>query len=309
MLHSNIFTDRITTPGSATKRQGCTEFEIVNITNRPLRCWHVNDDSAGFHVFAKIINTRAVFGNISVECGSMPYTAQFNKRNRFLNSSFERISFIHCKCRRQFLVGKWFIMPDHIYFTNKNLCFLGNGYPRETRNFYSRLSYDFRIQRTIDNKYLSDSFFFLFIQEICTAGNKLILYIIIYFTMRDNRLLRCTYYSIIKCFTHKNRVCSHFYMRRFIYNSRGVSRTDTNCRFTGRICCTYHTGTTCCKNQRDSPVTHKIVRQLNSRLVNPADNIFRCTGSHRYVKNYLRRLNRTALRSRMRGKNDTITGL
>src|SRR5690606_25907942 len=95
--------------------------------------------------------------------------------------------------------------------------------------------------------------------------------------------------AVIEGFGHQNRSNGTFNVSGFVDHNRGVTGTYADSRLTGAVSCFHHAWTTGSEDQVDVRVMHQRVRQFNGRLVNPADQVFRRTGSDSRLQHDIRR--------------------
>ena len=244
-----------------------------------------------------------------IEHGSVPRSGKVNQIARHKDSLFKIFGFVHSQNRRQFFIRKFFFFADFFNFADKNLRFLRNFNTGHFGNLISRLSDDFRVQFAVNNNRLGDLFFFLFVQDISTAILQLFFNGVINVFVNDNRLLGSANHAIVKGFAHQNGADGHFNVGCFVNNGRNVSCTDAESRFAGRISRFDHTRAAGCQNQVNAVMAHQMLREFNRRICNPADNIIRRTGLNGSFQHQAGCLNRTSLGTRMRRKDNSVTGL
>lgn len=92
-----------------------------------------------------------------------------------------------------------------------------------------------------------------------------------------------------KVLDYQYRCNCTFDISSFIDNNWSVARAYTDSWFTGAVCGFNHARTTSREDQVDVWVVHQCVRQFNRRLIDPADQIFRSTGSDSSLQNDISR--------------------
>ena len=140
-------------------------------------------------------------------------------------------------------------------------------------------------------------------------GCKTFTYSVINRVNNNNRLFRSTDYAVVEGFGHQYRCNCTFDISSFIDNNWSVARAYTDSWFTGAVCGFNHARTTSREDQVDVWVVHQCVRQFNRRLIDPADQIFRSTGSDSSLQNDISRFVGGIFCTRVRGEDNGVTGL
>ena len=239
----------------------------------------------------------------------MTDTAHRNQFFSFNDCVFEVLRTVHCQRRRQFFVSKRFAFVDNLHFTDQNLSGFWYGEACQFSNLVCRLTNDSCVQRAIFQDNVLNSFQLFTLQHVTAVSCKTLTYSIIYRVNHDDRLLRSTDYAVIEGFRHQNRCNSTFDISGFVDNNRGVTCAYADSRFTGAVCRFNHAWTTGRKDQVDVRVVHQRVRQFNGRLIDPADQIFRCASSDCCLQNDVSCFVSCIFCARMRREDDGVTGL
>ena len=239
----------------------------------------------------------------------MTDTAHCNQFFRFINSVFEVFRTVHGQGRRQFFVSKRLALINDFYFTDQNLGGFWNREACQFSNFVCRLTNDSRVQRAIFQDNVLNSFQLFTLQQVTAVSRETLTYCVIDGINNNNRLFRSTDYAVIEGFRHQNGRNGTFHISGFINNNRGVTSAYADSRFTGAVCRFNHARATGREDQVDVRVVHQRVRQFYRRLVNPADQIFRCASSDSSLQHDVSRFVGCVFSTRVRRENDGVTRL
>ena len=160
MLNSDVFRNAVSAPASAAERERRSEFEVIKIADTALRRRSVYEDSARFHAGSKLVELSLFGLFVEVNRRSVTESAVRDKLFRFGEGVLNILGFIHCKNGRKFFVSEFFRKVYAFDFAYKNLRSFGNGYARERGYRNGLLSYDFSVERAVDDYRLSNFFDF-----------------------------------------------------------------------------------------------------------------------------------------------------
>ena len=130
----------------------------------------------------------------------MTQTAVFNKMFGFPESILNIFCPIHGKDRGQLFVCKFFRQIDRFHLTDEEPGSFRDGYTGQISDLCGTLPDNFRIQESIDDDRFADFFCLLRVEEIASAGGKLLFHCIVYLFQYDNRLFGSTDHSVVKGF-------------------------------------------------------------------------------------------------------------
>ncbi len=125
----------------------------------------------------------------------------------------------------------------------------------------------------------------------------------------DDRLLGSTDHAVIESLGHQDGGNGTLHVGGFVDNDRHITGTYTDSRLTGRVGCFHHARATGGQDQVDVVVFHQSVGELNRRLVDPADDVFRCTGGNSCIQYQLGCGIGGVLGTGVRGEDDGVAGL
>ena len=239
----------------------------------------------------------------------MTDTAHSNQFLCFFYRVFEIFSTVHCQSRGQFFMCERFAFINNGHFTDQNLGVFWYREACQFSNFIGRLTNDSRVQRTVFQDNVLNSFQLFTLQQIAAVGCETFTYCVINRVNNNNRLFRSTDYTVVEGFGHQYRCNCTFDISSFIDNNRSVARAYADSWFTGAVCGFNHARTTSREDQVDVWVVHQCVRQFNRRLIDPADQIFRSTGSDSSLQNDISRFVGCIFCTRVRGEDNGVTGL
>ena len=309
VFRTNVFRDGVTTPGTTTQSQGRCEFEVIQVTDTTLRSRGVNQDTSRFHFLTEVRNASRLVILVSVQARGMTDTTHSNQFLCFFYRVFEIFSAVHCQSRGQFFMCERFAFINNGHFTDQNLGVFWYREACQFSNFIGWLTNDSRVQRTVFQDNVLNSFQLFTLQQIAAVGCETFTYCVINRVNNNNRLFRSTDYAVVEGFGHQYRCNCTFDISSFIDNNRSVTRAYADSWFTGAVCGFNHARTTSCEDQVDVWVVHQCVRQFNRRLIDPADQIFRSTGSDSSLQNDISRFVGGIFCTRVRGEDNGVTGL
>ena len=220
---------------------------------------------------------------------------------------FEVFGAIHCQGRRQFFVSKRLAFINVSHFTNQNFGGGRNGEACQFGNFVCRLTNDSGVQRAVFQDDVLNRFQLFALQQVAAVAGETFTNGVVDGINNDNGLFRCTDNAVIEGFGHQYRRNGTFNVSGFVNNNRRVTCTYADSRFTGAIGRFNHARTTGRKDQVNVWVVHQGVGELNGRLVDPTDQVFRCAGSNRSLQNDVSRFVGGIFSSRMRREDDRVT--
>ncbi len=238
--------------------------------------------------------------------------ADTTHRNQFLcfvYRIFEIFRTVHRQCRGQFFVSKRLAFINNFYFTDQDLSCFRNREACQFSNFIRRLTNDSSVQCAIFQDNVLNSFQLFALQHVAAVASETLTNCIVYRVNNNNGLFRSTDYAVIEGFRHQYRSNRALNIRSFVNNNRGVTCTYTDSWFTGAVCCFNHAWTAGRKDQVDVRVMHQSIRQFNGRLIDPADQIFRCTSSDSSLQNDVSRFVSGIFSTRMWREDDCVTRL
>ena len=246
---------------------------------------------------------------VSVQARGVADTTHRNQFLCFLYCVFEIFGAVHRQSRGQFFVSKWFAFVDNFNFTNQNFGGCRNSEACQFSDFIRWLTYDSRVQRAIFQNDILNRFQLFALQQVAAVAGETFANSIINGINNNNRLFRSTDNTVVEGFGHQHGRNSTFDIGRFINNHWGITRAYADSRFTGTVCRFNHTRTTGRQDQVNVRVVHQRVRKLNGRLVDPADQVFRGTGSNRSLQNDVSGFVGRIFCTWVRGEDDCVTGL
>ncbi|VXG76471.1 hypothetical protein CDS [Salmonella enterica subsp. enterica serovar Derby] len=106
VFRTNVFRDGVTTPGTTTQRQGRCEFEVVQVTDTPLRSRGVDQDTRSFHHLTEVSNAFWLVILVSVQAGGVTDTAHSDQLLRFIYRIGKIFCSVHGERRREFFVSE-----------------------------------------------------------------------------------------------------------------------------------------------------------------------------------------------------------
>ena len=307
VFRTNVFRDGVTTPGTTTQSQGRRKLKVIQVTDTTLRSRGVNQNTCGFHHLAEEGHASRLVILVGVQAGGMTDTAHRHQFFSFIHGVFEVFGAIHCQGRRQFFVSKRLAFINVGHFTNQNFGGGRNGEACQFGNFVCRLTNDSGVQRAVFQDDVLNRFQLFALQQVAAVAGETFTNGIVDGINNDNGLFRCTDNAVIEGFGHQYRRNGTFNVSGFVNNNRRVTCTYADSRFTGAIGRFNHARTTGRKDQVNVWVVHQGVGELNGRLVDPTDQVFRCAGSNRSLQNDVSRFVGGIFSTRMRREDDRVT--
>ena len=239
----------------------------------------------------------------------MTDTAHSNQFLGFLYRVFEIFCTVHGKRRRQFFVCKRLAFVDNFHFTDQDFGGCRHSKACQFSDFIRWLTDDSGVQRAIFQDDVLNRFQLFTLQQVAAVAGETFANGIVHGVYNDHRLFRCADHAVIEGFRHQYRRNSTLDISSFVDDYRRVTRTHTDSRFTGAVCCFNHARTTGREDQVNVRVMHQRVRQLNRRLVDPANQIFWCARSDSSLQNDIRSFVGRVFRTWVWREDDCVTGL
>ncbi len=151
-------------------------------------------------------------------------------------------------------------------------------------------------------------FQFFTLQQIAAVGSEALAYRIIDSVNDDDRLFGSADNAAVEGFGHQDRGDHAFDICGFVYHDRRIAGADADCRFAGTVGGFHHARATGGEDQVDVRVVHQLVGQLDGRLVDPTDDVFRRTGGDSGLQHDIGGFVGGILRTRVRREDDAIAG-
>ena len=185
---------------------------------------------------------------------------------------------------------------------NEHSCILRNAVQMCQRcDRLNALTYDLRIHCAVctENK-AAELLSLLLVKEVSALALHFLLNCLCHVLITDDGLLRSTDGSVVECLG----IHDTFYCQRkitcLLKISRTVSRSNADCRCSGRICCLHHCGTTGCKDQGNISVMHQCAGCFHRRNADAGYEILVCACLGDCLTDYLHGLHNRTKCGRMR---------
>jgi len=130
----------------------------------------------------------------------MTDTAHSNQFLCFFYRIFEIFSTVHCQSRGQFFMCERFAFINNGHFTDQNLGVFWYREACQFSNFIGWLTNDSRVQRTVFQDNVLNSFQLFTLQQIAAVGCETFTYCVINRVNNNNRLFRSTDYAVVEGF-------------------------------------------------------------------------------------------------------------
>ena len=175
VFYTNVFRYRVSTPGTASKCQRRSKFEVVEVSDTTLRRWSIDKNTAGLHCCCMFCHFFFLI-YIDVKRSCMSVSAISYKLFCFCDCFVEGFCLVHCKYRRKFLMCKLFTDIYRFNFTDQDFCFSRDSNSCHLSDGCCFLSNDLGIQCTIDQDCFSYFLDLIFFKEVASSVLELCFY-------------------------------------------------------------------------------------------------------------------------------------
>ncbi len=309
VLRTDVFRDGVTAPGAATQRQGRGQLEVVEVTDTALGSRGVDQDTRGFHHLTEVSDALRLVVLVGVQAGGMADTAHRHQLLCFADRVLEIFRAVHRQRRGEFFVSKRLAVINNGDFANQDFGVFRHGEARQFSDFIRRLTHDSGVQRAIFQDNVLNGFQLAALQQVAAVAGETFANGVVYGIHYHNGLFRCADNAVIEGFGHQYGRDGTLDIGSFVDNHRGVACAHANRRFTGAVGCFHHARTACREDQVDIRVMHQGVGELNGRLIDPANQIFRRAGSDSRLQYDVSRFVGGVFSTWVRREDDGVTGL
>ena len=231
MFNTNVLGYGVAAPGTAAKSKGWSKLEVVKVADTTLGRRCIDKDTAGLHSCLEFIHFLC-FIYVDVEGRGMAIAAVCNKTLSFCDSIVKILSLVHCKYRGKLLMCEFLADINGFNLTNENLGLWWNSNAGHLCDSSCFLSYDLGIQCAVDKDRLSDFLDLVFLEKIASSVKEFFFNFFINAFQNSYGLLGSTDHTIVKCLGVNDGVNRKTDICAVINDSRGISGSDANSRFT-----------------------------------------------------------------------------
>ena len=269
----------------------------------------VDEDTCGLHLVTEVLDAIGVQVLVGVQARGVTDTAQVDHGASHFNGFFEVLGAEHTQSRGQLLVSEFFFFANLDAFTNQNLGIGRNLNTGHFGNLGGWLTDDSSVHGTVDQDDLANLVSFVLGQNITLVRGETLFHLVIDGINDDDGLFRSTDYAVVEGLGHQDRCNSTLHVSSFVDDNRNVTSANTDSRLTRRVSSLHHARTTGSQDQVDIVVLHQRIRQLNRRLVDPADDVSRSTSGNGCIQHQLSSGVGGVLGTWVRGEDDGVTSL
>ena len=158
----------------------------------------------------------------------MTVAAVCNEVLGLVKGIIEVLGLVHCKHRRQLLMGELLRKVHALYLANEDLRDIWHIEARYLCDLPCTLAYDPCIERPVYEDGLPHLVQLLCIEEVASTSLEFLLHCIIDLFVDYDGLLGCAYHSVVERLGVDYGVHSKHDIRTVVYYCRGVSRSNTN---------------------------------------------------------------------------------
>ena len=158
MLDAHVFGDGVAAPGAAAEGEGGRELEVIQVADAAEGRRGVDEDAAGLHARAELVELRALGERIEVNGGRVAVAAVGDEMLGLFKGVREVLRAVHGKHRGELLVREFFGNIDALNLADEDFRCLGDRHAGELRDLMRALADDFGVQGAVDDDGLADLF-------------------------------------------------------------------------------------------------------------------------------------------------------
>ena len=309
MLGTDVLGDGVTTPGAATQGQGRGQREVVQVTDTTLGGGGVDEDTGGLHLVAEVLDAVGIAILVGIETGGVADTTDVDHVAGHFDGFFEVLGTEHTQRWREFLVSELVFRAEFQTFTDEDLGGGRHGHTGHGGDLGGRLAHDVGVQGAVDQQHFTHLVRFVLGEDVAGVGRETLLDLVVDGVDHDDSLLGGTDHAVVEGLGHQDGGDGTLHVGGFVDDDGHVARTHADGGFAGGVGGLHHARATGGQDQVDVVVTHQGIGEFDGGLINPADDVFRRTGSHGCIQYQLGSGIGGVLGTGVRGEDDGVAGL